>query len=75
MYLYSIYLPKLSLKLLVLSDMFPSGHMAQIEPPHKMVKHTQAIYRRQVTNCLSMFDHFVGIVRRLEGVQDVPWKS
>ena len=24
-----------------------------------MVKHTQTIYRRQPTNCLSVFDHFV----------------
>ena len=28
---------------------------------HKMVKHTQAIRRQQPTNCLSMFDHFVGL--------------
>ena len=29
--------------------------------PHKMVKHTQAIRRQQPTNCLSVFDHFVGL--------------
>ena len=28
-----------------------------------MVKHTQAIRRLLLTNCLSMFDHFVGLVR------------
>ena len=28
--------------------------------PYKMVKHTQTI-RRQPTNCLRMFDHFVGL--------------
>ena len=28
----------------------------------KMVKHTQTIRRQQPTNCLSMFDHFVGLV-------------
>ena len=28
--------------------------------PHKMVRHTQTIRRQQPTNCLSMFDHFVG---------------
>ena len=28
---------------------------------HKMVKHTQTIHRQQPTNCLSVFDHFVGL--------------
>ena len=26
-----------------------------------MVKHTQTICRQQPTNCLSVFDHFVGL--------------
>ena len=26
-----------------------------------MVKHTQTIRREQATNCLSVFDHFVGV--------------
>ena len=26
-----------------------------------MVKHTQAIRRQQPTNCLSVFDHFLGL--------------
>ena len=26
-----------------------------------MVKHTQTIRRQQPTNCLSVFDHFVGL--------------
>ena len=26
-----------------------------------MVKHTQTIRRRNPTNCLSMFDHFLGL--------------
>ena len=26
-----------------------------------MVKHTQTIRRQQPTNCLSLFDHFVGL--------------
>ena len=26
-----------------------------------MVKHTQTVHRQQPTNCLSMFDHFVGL--------------
>ena len=26
-----------------------------------MVKHTQIIRRQQATNCLSVFDHFVGL--------------
>ena len=30
--------------------------------PHKMVQHTQRISRQQSTNCLSVFDHFVGLV-------------
>ena len=29
--------------------------------PHKMVKHTQTIRRLLLTNCLSVFDHFVGL--------------
>ena len=29
--------------------------------PHKMVKHTQAICRLLPMNCLSVFDHFVGL--------------
>ena len=29
--------------------------------PHKMVKHTQTICRLLPTNCLSVFDHFVGL--------------
>ena len=30
--------------------------------PHKMVKHTQTIHRLLPKNCLSVFDHFVGLV-------------
>ena len=30
--------------------------------PHKMVKHTQTMCRLLLTNCLSVFDHFVGLV-------------
>ena len=30
--------------------------------PHKMVKHTQTSRRVLPTNCLSVFDHFVGRV-------------
>ena len=29
--------------------------------PPKMVKHTQTIRRQQPVNCLSVFDHFVGL--------------
>ena len=29
--------------------------------PHKIVKHTQTIRRQQSTNCLSVFEHFVGL--------------
>ena len=29
--------------------------------PHKMVKHTQTIRRLLPTNCLRVFDHFVGL--------------
>ena len=32
--------------------------------PHKMVRHTQTIRREQPTNCLSVFDHFVGLERK-----------
>ena len=27
-----------------------------------MIKHTQTIRRQKPTNCLSVFDHFVGLV-------------
>ena len=36
-----------------------------------MVKHTQTIRRQESTNCLSVFDHFVGFALkglRLEGI-------
>ena len=29
--------------------------------PHRMVKHTQSVRRLLPTNCLSVFDHFVGL--------------
>ena len=29
---------------------------------HKMVKHTQKFGRQQPTNCLTVFNHFVGLV-------------
>ena len=29
--------------------------------PHKMIKHTQTLRRQKPTNCLSVFDHFVGL--------------
>ena len=29
--------------------------------PHKMVKHTQKIYRLLLANCFSVFDHCVGL--------------
>ena len=32
--------------------------------PHKMVKQTQAICQQQLTNCLSVFDHFMGLARK-----------
>ena len=36
--------------------------------PHKMVKHTQTIHRQKPTNCLSVFDHFVGLA--LKGLRE-----
>ena len=30
-------------------------------PAHKMLKHTKTIRRLLPTNCLSVFDHFVGL--------------
>ena len=30
--------------------------------PHKMIKHTQVIRRLLPTNCLNVFDHFVGLI-------------
>ena len=39
-----------------LSDFLPYKHQ-----PHKMVQHNQTIRQKQATNCLSVFDHFVGL--------------
>ena len=37
-----------------------------------MVKHTQAIRRQQSTDCLSVFDHFVGLaLERLDSTIDI----
>ena len=36
-----------------------------------MVKHIQAIRQQQLTNCLSLFDHFVGLA--LEGLTWEKW--
>ena len=38
-------------------------------PTYKMVKHTQTICRLLPTKCLSVFDHFVGLL--LEGLKHV----
>ena len=40
---------------------------------HKMVKHTQTIRRLLPTNCLSVFDHFVGLT--LKGLTSIQLKS
>ena len=41
-------------------------HYLTLEPfkhqSQKIVKHNQTIRRQQLTNCLSVFDHFVGLV-------------
>ena len=39
---------------------------------HKMVKHTQTIRRLLPTNCLSVFDHFVGLT--LKGLTSIQLK-
>ena len=43
--------------------------------PHKVVKHHQTIRRQQLTNCLSVFDHFVGLahkgLRTLDGFMNL----
>ena len=36
-------------------------HFNSKQQPHRMVKQTQTICRQQPTNCLSVFDHFVGL--------------
>ena len=42
--------------------------------PHKMVKHAQKIRRLLPTNCLSVFDHFVGLA--LKGlIKYGPWDT
>ena len=35
--------------------------MEFMRQPHKIVKYTQTIRRLLPTNCLSVFDHFVGL--------------
>ena len=50
-----------------LKDYFDSDMGSQRQPhnfksqPHKMVKHTETIRRLLPKNCLSVFDHFVGL--------------
>ena len=36
-----------------------------IHQPHKMVKHTQKLRRQEPTNCLSVFERFVGLSLRV----------
>ena len=44
--------------------------LSSFEPqPHKMVTHTQTIHRQQPKNCLSEFNHFVGLA--LKGLKFV----
>ena len=43
---------------------FPSKPQA-----HNMAKHSQTIRQQQTTNCLSVFDHFVGLA--LKGLRDL----
>ena len=38
-----------------------NGQTHSKRQPHKMIKHTQKIRWLLPTNCLSMFDHFVGL--------------
>ena len=45
---------KINLLLMLKHSLFKSQ-------PHKMVKYTQTIRRLLPTNCLSVFDHFVGL--------------
>ena len=40
---------------------FSNGYLFKPQP-HKMVKRTQTICRKQLTNFLNMFVHFVGFV-------------
>ena len=44
--------------------------LSSFEPqPHKMATHTQTIHRQQPKNCLSEFNHFVGLA--LKGLKIV----
>ena len=40
-------------------------------PLVKMVKHTQTIRPQQPTNCLSVFDHFVGLTLRVKAYNSI----
>ena len=40
---------------------FPQIYLTFKHQPHKIVKHTHTIRRQEPTNCLSVFDHFVGL--------------
>ena len=49
---------------LVCSWMYNCGRLTSYpfkRQPHKMVKHAQTICQQQTTNCLSVFDYFVGL--------------
>ena len=44
--------------------------------PNKMVKHTQTVLRQQLTNCLSVFDHFMGVaLKGLISLMESNWSS
>ena len=55
----------LTSKSYVIGRFFPSTlskfSLTLLTPTHKMVKHTQAIRQLLPTNCLGMFNHFVGL--------------
>ena len=48
------------------------SHLTTSAPTPQMVKHTQTIHRLLPTNCLSVFDHFVGLA--LKG-SILPWQD
>ena len=51
------------------------GILILLRQPRKMVKHTQTIRQQKPTNCMSLFDHFVGLAPKglIVGENNLSW--
>ena len=53
-----------------------SEKKAYSSQPNKVIKHSQRIRQQKPTNCLRVFDHFVGLVlKELNGLKSSLWEK